>query len=369
VLLGLIAVAVFVLAYANGANDNFKGVATLFGSGTTDYRPALLWATGATLLGSLLSVELADGLAQRFSGRGLVPDSITQTPDFAAAVALGAGATVLLATRLGFPISTTHALVGALVGAGWVGSAELSWANLGTRFFVPLLFSPLVGLVAAGAVYPTLRSAGRVLGVSRQSCLCVGVEPVEVICQPSGALVAERARQLSVAIGTTVTCRQRYEGNVLGMAASQALEVVHYLSSGLVSLARGLNDTPKIAAMLLLVPSVGRTASFGLIAVVIAVGGLLSARQVAESMSHRITAMSPGQGFAANLVTGLLVVAASPLGLPVSTTHVSCGALFGIGVVGGQARWEFILKVVTAWVTTLPVACAFGALAFVALHH
>lgn len=87
-----------------------------------------------------------------------------------------------------------------------------------------------------------------------------------------------------------------------------------------------------------------------------AAGGILAARRVAHTMAHGITGMNHGQGFTASLVTAALVVAASPLGLPVSTTHVSCGALFGIGAVNSEARWRVIGQVLLAWVTTLPAA-------------
>jgi len=72
--------------------------------------------------------------------------------------------------------------------------------------------------------------------------------------------------------------------------------------------------------------------------------------------------MSPGQGFTANALTSLLVIGASALGLPVSTTHVSCGALFGIGTVTRQAHWRTIRHILLAWVVTLPMAAALGAL-------
>ena len=72
-LLALMILAVAALAYANGANDNFKGVATLHGSGALGFRAALLLATIATLLGSATSIVLADGLLQSFSGKDLVP--------------------------------------------------------------------------------------------------------------------------------------------------------------------------------------------------------------------------------------------------------------------------------------------------------
>src|SRR3989338_5816842 len=101
--------AVAFLAYANGANDNFKGVATLFGSRTTDYRTALWWATLTTFAGSCVALTLSGGLVKAFSGKGLVPDLLTHDPQFILAVGMGAALTVMLATITGFPISTTHA--------------------------------------------------------------------------------------------------------------------------------------------------------------------------------------------------------------------------------------------------------------------
>src|SRR5437016_455529 len=97
----LLVVAVLFLSYSNGANDNFKGVATLFGSGTAGYRKCLAWATATTLAGSLLALALSSGLVATFSGKGLVPDSIIARPEFLAAVAAGAGMTVMLATVIG----------------------------------------------------------------------------------------------------------------------------------------------------------------------------------------------------------------------------------------------------------------------------
>jgi PiT family inorganic phosphate transporter len=109
----LLFIAACFLAYSNGANDNFKGVATLFGSGTTNYKKAINWATITTLSGSIAAIFLAEELVKNFSGKGLVPDELIQTPIFAIAIALGAAITVFSATKIGMPISTTHSLVGA----------------------------------------------------------------------------------------------------------------------------------------------------------------------------------------------------------------------------------------------------------------
>jgi len=362
--------AVLLLAYANGANDNFKGVATLFGTGATDYRRALAVATVSTGLGSLAALVLARGLLTAFSGKGLVPGAVLADPIFLPAVGLAAAATVLLATRLGLPISTTHSLVGALVGAGWAAAGAVSVATLGKVFLVPLLVSPVVSLAAAAVIYPTLRWLRVRLHVDRETCLCVG-ERVEVVAVDGGrgATTAVRSAGIKMIVGDRERCFERYSGTIAGVEAQGALDRVHYASAAAVGFARGLNDTPKIAALLLgvsaLVPSYGIIA----VAVVMALGGLISARRVAETMSHRITTMNHGQGFTANMVTAFLVIVASRWGVPVSTTHVSCGALFGIGTVTGNARWRTIASIAMAWVTTLPLAAALAAGAFVLLSR
>jgi PiT family inorganic phosphate transporter len=143
---------------------------------------------------------------------------------------------------------------------------------------------------------------------------------------------------------------------------------LHYLSAGIVSFARGLNDTPKIVALLLAVQALNL--EFGMLAVAtaMAAGGLLNARKVAITMSKRISRMNEGQALAANAVTGLLVILASRFGLPVSTTHVSVGAISGIGLVNGSARKRVIGGILAAWLLTLPVAALAGATTYVLLR-
>jgi PiT family inorganic phosphate transporter len=359
--LAIILVAVLCLAYANGANDNFKGVATLFGSGTTNYRGALTWATMTTLLGSLTAVFLAGTLLKSFSGKGLVDAELASTASYGASVAMGAGVTVLLATRIGMPISTTHSLVGALIGAGWAAGSAINLAKLGSGFFAPLLISPVLAVVAALLLYPILTFIRRRLGVTYETCLCVGNETVEVVPAGCNTVAMQRAEQLSVQVGDTLTCQSRYQGKMLGIDVGTTLDRLHYLSAGMVSFARGLNDTPKIAALLLLAPALGGFGSTALVGAVIAIGGMVSARRVAETMSQKITSMNHGQGFTANVITGAIVIGASKFGLPVSTTHVSCGSLFGIGTVTRQAHLQVIGKILGAWLITLPLGAGLGA--------
>lgn len=360
-IIAVILFAVLCLAYSNGANDNFKGVATLLGSGTTDYRSALTWATVTTLLGSLTAVFLAGTLLKSFTGKGLVDAGLAGTAEYGAAVALGAGLTVLLATRFGMPISTTHSLVGALIGAGWAAGSAIDFGKLGSGFFAPLMISPVLAVAATLFLYPVLRRLRRSWGISSETCLCVGNQTVEVVPSGCNAVAMDRAEQLSVEIGDVVTCQSRYQGRMLGIDAATVLDRLHYLSAGMVSFARGLNDTPKIAAMLLLAPAIGNFGSTAAVGAAIAIGGIVSARRVAETMSQKITTMNHGQGFTANFITGLVVIGASRMGLPVSTTHVSCGSLFGIGTITRQANWQVIGKILGAWLITLPIGAILGA--------
>jgi PiT family inorganic phosphate transporter len=360
----LLCVSAAFLAYANGANDNFKGVATLFGSRTTAYRPALWWATATTMAGSCAAVLLSGGLVKTFSGAGLVPVALTQDPAFLSAVGLGTAITVMLATVTGFPVSTTHALTGALVGAGISAAAAMNFSRLAHTFFLPLAVSPFLSLALTGALYPLLRAARRSLGVEREMCLCLdGSLPQPVLVQPDGTAVL-RATGVRLTVGQLTSCTERYAGRVFGFDSQWILDRLHYVSAGAVSFARGLNDTPKITALLVAASAlpVSLTAAMGLVGVGMAAGGLLSARRVARTMSERITTMNHGQGFTANLVTAFLVVVASRFGLPVSTTHVSCGSLFGLGAVTRQGRWRTTRDIMVSWVVTLPVAACFAAL-------
>ena len=315
-LLTFLIIAVAFVAFTNGANANFKGVASLYGSGTTTLKVALWWGTLTTFAGSIAAVFLAEGMIKKFSGKGLVSDELLQSPSFTAAVASGAALTSFLATRFGFPVSTTHALVGALLGAGLAGSGDqVHFAALGRNFFYPLFFSPLLAIVLGASIYWILRS--------------LRLAPDE---------------------------------------RNQVLDVAHFASAGAASFARGLNDTPKMAALLLIAPQMQTRYAILMIGIMIAIGALFDARKVAETLGKKVTGMTPGQGFAANLVTAILVATASFHSLPVSTTHVSVGSLLGMGASTGQAKWRNVIEILLAWVTTVPCAGLIAAITFHAIR-
>jgi PiT family inorganic phosphate transporter len=359
----LLFISAIFLAYSNGANDNFKGVATLFGSGTTNYKNAINWATITTLSGSIAAIFLANELVKNFSGKGLVPNELIQMPAFAISIAFGAALTVFLATKIGMPISTTHGLVGALLGAGVMAvGTQFNFEKLGSTFLIPLIVSPIMAAALSFVIYLGFRFFRKKSGITKSSCICV-VEPQSgVLIQNSNAAL-EMTSDLKL-----ISCENKYietyNGQLLGISSQQIIDKLHYLSAGIVSFARGLNDTPKIVGLLLIINTLEAHWSMLIVAAAMAIGGLLNAKKVGVTMSKKITPMNSGQGFTANLITGLLVTTASVHGLPVSTTHVSVGSIFGIGTVTKKADYKIISKIVLSWILTLPVAAIMSAIVF-----
>ncbi len=354
------------LAYSNGANDNFKGVATLFGSRTTNYKSAIWLATVTTFAGSVCSVFFAQTLVKTFSGKGLVPDAVSISPEFLTAVAIGSAITVIIATVTGFPISTTHSLTGALVGAGFIAvGTQVNFAVLGSSFFLPLLIAPVIAVVFGSSLYTVFRNIRIRSGITKEWCLCVGDQKRLVPSMQSAVtLAASCSSSIDVTIDKSENCIEMYKGHFWGMNCQKLLDYFHFCSAGVVSFARGLNDTPKIVALLLLIKGLSIHWGMAAVAVGMAAGGLLNARRVAETMSNKITKLNHGQGFTANLVTGFLVIFASRFGVPVSTTHVSVGSIFGIGLASKRINTGIMLEIILSWLITLPVAAVFSGVAY-----
>jgi inorganic phosphate transporter, PiT family len=358
-------ILLFLLAFANGANDNCKGVATLVGFGAAKPRQALLWATVTTALGSLFSFFFARGLIKSFS-TGLFADGTPLEAPFFVAVLVGAFGWVIFATRSGLPVSTTHAITGALTGAGLVafGSRSIAWEFLGTRFAAPLALSPLLSLLLVYAlawpvVWLVSRSAGK--------CACV---TEELTVQPAGAGTASASSQLHAVVAEEALCEEREP--VLALSGSRAANAVHWLSSGLVGFARGWNDAPKITALSLVVlkgPG-GMATGFALVTAAMALGGLLAGRKVLETLSQKVTPMPLPESLTASLTTAGLVGMASWNALPVSTTHVSTGAIIGAGLKHDPkgVHWAKVGEIVLSWVITLPVAGLLAAGAMLVLR-
>ena len=231
---------------------------------------------------------------------------------------------------------------------------------------IPLLVSPLAAFVLG-------RLASRALaraftgGGDAADCVCVGARSAPEVAWVGGDSAALRTMpgfDVSLAAGDAASCRR-------AMPAALRLtgDHLHWLSSGAVSFARGLNDAPKIVglslATALLAPSfwtLGSKSLFVLVSAGIVLGSLAAGRRVTRVLAEDVTPMNHREGLAANLVTATLVGAGAVYGLPMSTTHVSSGGIVGMGAERGSLDWAKVRQIAAAWVVTLPAAALLGGL-------
>jgi inorganic phosphate transporter, PiT family len=365
--LSIVAVALIsaFVAYTNGANDVSKGIATLAGSGVSSYRRAILWGPFWTACGGIAAFGLSRALVTTF-GKGLLSAGVTLTLSAALATLIAAGVWVGMATRWGLPVSTTHAIVGSIAGVAALayGPAGMNWAVLTGKVALPLLLSPVASLLISAAIL----KVWNLLSPSGADCLCAEiVEQLPLLAMASGNVVASSAMP---AIKVVACC----EGDASARSSqtfSFTFDHLHWVTSAGTSFARGLNDAPKMAAIglaAITISGVALPSSF--LAYVIVAGGMLAGslragRRVTTVLAEKITPMNHREGFAANLVTSLLVGPGAFLWLPMSTTHVSTGAIIRIGIQkGGAVDWKRVGEMVLAWVVTLPAGALLGVLAY-----
>lgn len=345
--------AVLFLAFGNGANDNFKGMATVYGSRLLSYRKSLFAANLSTVAGALAAFFFARELIEIFSGKGFIPSEILSNPNFGVGFALGSSLTIYIATRLSYPVSTTHALLGALAGAGFyhLGS-EMQFYAIYHKAVPPLILSPLIAMALTFVLYNSLKLIKN-FRRKMPDCICE-VEAIPVAGQFSVDATPMRERflcktqELAETPGSVERTERRLDFD----------DYLHVFSGCVVCFARGVNDAPKIASLLMLSAVFSQNVFYSLVLVgaSMLMGGVLFSKKVAHTVSHKITGMDHQQGLAANLATGLLVLFASKAGMPVSTTHVSVGSLIGVGLISQKAKYKKILEVLLAWVITLPMA-------------
>lgn len=350
-MLVVLVVLTLILSAANGGNDVSRGIATLVGSGVSNYRGAVIWGTIWTIFGALAASMASQGLVASFSGRALVRG---EAPGVTLLLAVAAGAIgwLIITVLTGLPVSTTHSLFGALIGASLVhsGAGGILWNVAGTKIVVPLLFSPVVSMLLLFAVLPLF---GAVFRRFSRYCVCIE-ESVPVACGPEGA-VAAREMLTAPRVEVGANCEPATVARV------NVIDTVHWTTAAATSFFRGMNDAPKILA-------IGLAAGAGLglatssfyfaVAVAMGLGSLFAGFRVTQTLAKKITPIAPANGSAANFVTSVLVGIASMWSLPVSTTHVSSGAILGVGVATDRksVRWKVVGEIGLAWIVTLPIS-------------
>jgi inorganic phosphate transporter, PiT family len=316
VLVGLIAVAL-VFDFLNGLHDAANSIATIVSTRVLPPRAAVLWAAFFNFIAFLFfGLHVAQTV-----GTGIIdPSVVSATVIFAALV--GAIAWNLITWWAGIPSSSSHALIGGLIGAGVAkaGGAAIVWNGV-LKTTSAIFLSPAIGFLLALAL---------VLAVS---WMFVRSTPY---------------------------------------AVDRRFRVLQFASASLYSLGHGGNDAQKtmgiIAGLLFARGHLGPEfyVPFWVVLscqVAMALGTLLGGWRIVKTMGSRITRLSPVQGFCAETGGALTLFGATWLGIPVSTTHTITGAIVGVGAARrvSAVRWNVASNIVVAWVVTLPATALIAA--------
>jgi len=320
IVLVIVVAAALAFDFTNGFHDTANAVATSISTRAMRPKVAVTLAAVLNFVGAFLSLEVAATVA-----KGIVEaDLVTPTIVFAGLV--GAIAWNLLTWYFGLPSSSSHALIGGVVGAAFAaaGPEAVQGSGILEKVVVPALVAPVLALVVGGAA---ILVAYRVIGRQRPGPVARGFRLGQIV------------------------------------------------SGSLFSLSHGLNDAQKTMGIILLAliadGSVAPDADVPVWVVVsaasaIAAGTYAGGWRIIRTMGSRIIKMDPAQGFAAQGAGAAVILSASHAGFPLSTTHVISGAIMGAGAAKrvSAVRWGVAGNIAVAWVLTLPAAASVGAFTF-----
>ncbi len=310
-------VIVFAIAFdfTNGFHDTANAVATSVSTRALAPRTAVLIAAVMNLVGAFAWTAVADTV-----GNGLLNGAVSLHVLLAAL--LGAISWNLVTWRLGLPSSSSHALIGGLVGAAVAGggTAAVDWGGIWHKVIVPAAESPLIGFVLAGAVVLAILWGFRT------------VRP---------APLTRSFRHLQIASGTLMaflhgTNDAQKTMGVIALALYSTHHIDSFYIPWYVKLGAGL---------------------------ALGIGTYVGGWRIMRTMGTRITKLEPHQGFAAQTTASLVLWFTARNGFPISTTQVIAGSVMGAGATTklSAVRWGVAANIVVAWVVTLPAAALVAA--------
>ena len=320
-LLLLIIAAALVFDFTNGAHDCANAIATVVSTKVLTPRTAVLMAAVLNLVGALLGTEVALTL-----GSGIVrPDLVAGSHILVLAALIGAIAWNTITWYFGIPSSSSHALIGGLIGAALAhaGPESLNAMSIVHKVILPLFLSPLAGFF---------------MGLLLMGGIAIAFFKV--------------ARPL----------------------VNRIFRKSQIVSAGIMALSHGLNDAQKTMGVITLALLI-----FGQIdevhvplwvklvcALAMAAGTAMGGWKIVKTMGHKIFKLEPVHGFAAETSAGLVIGCASLIGAPISTTHTITACIFGVGSTKrlSAVRWGIAGNLIIAWVLTIPASACVGALSF-----
>ena len=322
-------VALFALAvlfdYINGFHDTANAIATSVSTRALRPEFAIVLSAVANFLGALTGTQVAATI-----GSGIVTTPVGGHGQVVIAAALIGGiAWNLLTWRLALPSSSSHALIGGLLGAtlAALGASAVHVDAIMTKVVAPLVGSPIIGLLGAFLVMVVL------LNVFRRA------DPHRI---------NERFRRLQLISAAYMA---------FSHGSNDAQKTMGIMTAALV--AAGILPVFKVPIWVMVLAA-------GAISLGTAAGGW----RIIRTMGQRVVKLDPVHGFAAETAAATVIVVASHLGMPVSTTHVVSGAIMGSGASDrfSAVRWGIAGSIVWAWVLTIPASAAVAAVAWAILH-
>ncbi len=309
----LVAVVVIGLGFdfTNGFQDTANAIATSVSTRALSPRVAVIMAATLNLAGAFLTTAVAKTV-----GKGIIDTGLANEKTVLAAL-LGAVVWNLVVWRLGLPSSSTHALVGGLVGAALVqnGSRAVDWHGLAHKVILPAVASPAIGFVVSFAI---LIGIYRLFHNARPDVANRGFRSMQIV---SGAFVAfvHGANDSQKTMG------------VLTLALVESGHLSAFVVPVWVKVAAGL---------------------------AIGVGTYAGGWRVIRTVGQRLYKIEPPSGFAAQAAAGGVLYVATHFGFPVSTTHTVSGAVMGAGATRrlSAVRWGVAGNIVGAWLLTIPCA-------------
>ena len=324
-LLVLIILAALIFDFTNGAHDCANAIATVVSTKVLTPRVAVSLAAALNLIGALLGTEVAHTL-----GTGIVrPELVMGSHILVLAALIGAIAWNSITWYFGIPSSSSHALIGGLMGAAFAdaGPSALNLLSIVKKVVAPLLVSPLAGFTVGFLM---------MLGIS---------------------IAFFRADRRFV---------------------NRFFRKSQMASAGIMALSHGLNDAQKTMGVITLALLI-----FGKIDVVhvplwvklacalaMAAGTAVGGWKIVKTMGHKIFKLEPVHGFAAETSAAMVIGCASAFGAPISTTHTITACIFGVGSTKrlSAVRWGIAGHLIIAWVLTIPASAAVGAVSFLLLE-
>jgi PiT family inorganic phosphate transporter len=323
-LLIFVVLIALVFDFTNGAHDSANAIATIVSTKVLSPRTAVIMAACLNLLGAFLGTEVAQTV-----GSGIVdPEMVTGCKILVLAALFGAIFWNLLTWYLGIPSSSSHALIGGLIGAAvaFKGWDAPNYASIGKKVLIPLLLSPLAGFLVGYLIMVAL------------TWMFVKAHPRTV---------------------------------------NTAFKKLQILSSAFMATSHGLNDAQKTMGIITLAlvifqmqPDVSIPFWVKLsCALAMGLGTAMGGWKIVKTMGHKIFKLEPVHGFAAETAAAAVIMGASSMGAPISTTHTISTAVIGVGASKrfSAVRWGVAGNLVVAWVLTIPASGAMAALCFYAL--